>query len=98
MIWIWYYKFIYITRFDITLITFFRPYIFEVPAWFAHNHKAEQESAANDPRGPGKQTAYPYGTYGTSADYEPIKEPTKFGQIRNYLHPVKVKNPQHKPH
>jgi hypothetical protein len=75
----------------ITNLNFIRPYVFEVPAWFAHNHKIELE--AEKAAGGLSKPRPPYRTEPTAAEYEAIKEPTKFGQIRNYLHPVKVKNP-----
>jgi hypothetical protein len=65
----------------------FRPYVFEVPAWFAHNHKITQDE---------HEVIYkPHESNSTYVPsfhkYEPIEEPRKYGQLRNYLKPTSVK-------
>lgn len=67
------------------------PYVFQVPAWFAHKDKINEEEARNiNPN-------YPYETSQRGHQVprvreEKIEEPRKYGQLRNYLHPVNVKS------
>ena len=68
--------------------------MFEVPAWFAHNHKTPNSNYNNNMPNNNdyqqqqlqQQRAYNY------YKKEAIEEPPKYGQLRNYLHPVKVKS------
>ena len=69
-----------------------RPYQFEVPAWFAHNHKISQDE---------HEVIYkPHESSSTYVPsfhkYEPIEEPRKYGQLRNYSNPTSVKLPKSK--
>ncbi|CAF0743022.1 unnamed protein product [Brachionus calyciflorus] len=63
------------------------PYVFQVPAWFAHQDKNNDSNlnlnAKPDPI-----------IRKTMIKHEAIEEPRRYGQLRNYMNPVKVKASQ----
>lgn len=65
---------------------------FEVPAWFAHQSKLKPENIQR------VESNYPYAldeNQNQVLSYDnkqPIEEPKKYGELRNFLHPIKMKS------